>query len=81
MHYGHPPHTPSPDDLMIMRCRCGWFSGEMTLSQFADRGVPLYCDRCSNSATMWVRFHPSERAKAYDALGLTPPPVKGGHNE
>lgn len=70
MHYGHPPHVSSPDDLLILYCSCGWRSGELTRAEVADLGVPWWCQRpgCRGKAS-WVRFHPRERAQALECIG------------
>jgi hypothetical protein len=61
MSYSTPPHVPSPEDRTIIRCRCGWISGEMTRDQLRERGVPWWCDRCDGIATYFVTFAPNER--------------------
>ena len=70
MYYGHPPHVPSEDDLTVLKCRCGWHSKELTKAGMTDLGIPWYCDACGKQGLQWVRFHPSERARAYDAIGV-----------
>lgn len=76
--YGHPPHKHSPEDLQVWACRhCGWYSDELTKADLRELGTPVYCERCRKGATSWVTFHPSERARAYQALGV-PEPTKNG---
>ena len=72
MYYGHAPHVPSPEDLTVMWCICGWRSKELSRQEIRDLGVPWYCDECNNKNLMWVKFHPTERAKA---LLLVPEPL------
>lgn len=68
-------HVRSPDDLEIWKCRkCNWHTDELTRADLRELGTPIYCERCRKPATSWVTFHPSERADAYEALGL---PGKG----
>ena len=69
MFYGHEKHVPSPDDLTILSCFCGWRSGELTRAEVADLGVPLWCQRhgCRAKAS-WVTFHPRERERALACL-------------
>lgn len=75
MHFGHPPHQASDDDLMILRCpSCGWVSEELTRDQVTDLGAPLACQgRCGNYNVVWVRFHPRERDLARSVAGLQRP--------
>ena len=69
MHYGHPPHIPSPGALTFLKCEnhkpspCGWF-GPYTEEERDAKGVPWYCDNCGGKVYHWVRYHPSEEANA-----------------
>lgn len=73
MHYGHPPHIATPNDLTLLKCpNCGWVSKELTRDQIAAK--PWYCGGvCGKSGMMFVHFNPSERYAAYNAFGLRPP--------
>lgn len=75
MNYGHAKHVPSPDDLTVLYCRCGWRSDEMTETQLGELGVPWYCGNCdgSGSAIFFIKFHPDERSEAYRAANIDPP--------
>lgn len=79
MHYGHPPHVASPDDLTLFRCgKCGWVSSELTREQIAAK--PWYCGGvCGKSGVQFIHFHPRERMAAYRGFGvedrLNPPPT------
>jgi uncharacterized Zn finger protein len=75
MDYGHAPHTPRDTDLQIIHCwECGWVSPEeLAKMVLKTRGIPWYCDRCGKKVAGFVRFDPSERAAAYQAIGKTPP--------
>lgn len=70
MHYGHPPHRPSIDDLTIIYCKCGWCSPEHTMADIMALGAPWYCDRCRHSGSniFWVRYHPRERDEAMQCV-------------
>lgn len=70
MFYGHAPHVPSPDDLMILYCSCWWRSGELTRDEVHELGIPWWCQRhgCRQKAS-WVRFHPNERKQALACIG------------
>lgn len=70
MHYGHPPHATSTEDLTVLRCaNCGWHSEEMTREQVSAIGIPWSCHgTCGKSGVHYVRFHPSERTEAYKLL-------------
>lgn len=70
MYYGHPPHVATPLDLTILKCRCGWHSKELTRDELHDLGIPWYCDDCGKKGLQYIKFHPSERAQAYDAIGI-----------
>lgn len=61
MHYGHPPHQPSPEDLTVIWCTCGWLSKELTRPELKDLGLPWYCDDCGRQSLYYARFHPRER--------------------
>lgn len=74
MYYGQCHHNPSPEDLQINKCRCGWHTGEVTKVEVAARGLPVYCDNCGGRANHYVIFHPRERLEAYDALMIELPP-------
>jgi hypothetical protein len=71
MYYGHKPHVPSPDDLTLLHCFCGWTSEELTRQQLSDRGIPWYCDNCGKSGLQFIHFHPRERHAAYLAFDVT----------
>jgi predicted RNA-binding Zn-ribbon protein involved in translation (DUF1610 family) len=78
MYYGHTPHIDSPEDMTVLDCRhCGWQSAELTRDEIAERGVPWYCDNCGKTGLHWVRFHPRERAMAYELITphTAPPPA------
>ena len=66
MDYGiRKPHISGPDDKTILRCgRCGWRSGELSVDQMRDRGIPWYCDQCGGTNLHFVKFAPSERDDA-----------------
>lgn len=65
MHYGHPKHTPSSEDLTLLKCSCGWRSEELTQAQLRERGLPWYCDACGRQGLFFIHFHPSERVLAH----------------
>ena len=77
MYYGHQPHVSSPEDMTVHYCRCGWHSEEMTRQQVRNLGVPWYCGGCGSggSSISWIKFHPSERAAAYEAAHLPLPTI------
>ena len=71
MHYGYPPHAPSPEDRTMIRCNaCGWLSPEMTIQELGQRGVPWYCDGCGGVATRFATYAPHERDEALRFLGV-----------
>lgn len=70
MHYGHPPHVHTPEDLTLLHCFCGWTSLEISRSQLSERGIPWYCDDCGKSGLQYVHFHPRERDAAYRAFNV-----------
>lgn len=69
MHYGHITHVPSPDDLTIMHCSCGWYSKELTKPEVKALGIPWYCGgTCGKSGLKYMIFHPNDRIMAHDAI-------------
>lgn len=54
MHYNSAPHVPSPEDLTILSCRCGWRSQELTREQVKALGVPWYCGACDKQNLHWT---------------------------
>ena len=67
-------HVPSPEDLLILKCRCGWTSKELTVPELSERGIPWYCDKCGRRNLRFIRFAPHERAGAYAEFGIMLPP-------
>lgn len=68
MHFGTQtlPHISRPEDRYLLRCFCGWRSEEMSVNEFHERGLPLWCGApgCRRQDLYFMRFHPSERARA-----------------
>lgn len=75
MHYGFPPHRKSPEDLFLLHCtKCGSTSKELTCTEIKEVGYPWACQgTCGKYGVHFVRFHPTERARAYDVLGIAQP--------
>ena len=64
MHAGPEPHINSDDDLTVIYCGCGHRTKELSRAEIREKGIPWYCDRCGERNPYWIKFHPSERAKA-----------------
>ncbi len=60
-----PRHTPSADDKLMFKCRCGWISKGM---KYDERMAPMYCDECGKIVEHWVLFAPHEEKAAHELI-------------
>lgn len=72
MHFGETrkPHIHTINDLTMLGCYCGWRSGELTIEDLQNRGLPWYCDDCGTQGLRFITFGPAERADAYREWGI-----------
>ena len=71
MHYGYPPHSPSPEDRTVIVCgACRHHTKEMTKVELGAFGVPWYCDSCGATMSRFATFAPHERDEAFRFLGI-----------
>ena len=69
MDYGGKPHKKSEADLNVIYCpRHGW-SQPITMQEWRNRGLPLYCDVCGISTGRFINYALHEQPEVDKIIG------------